>query len=310
MKIVTSGLTFLDIDAYGGCIAYAELLRLQGVAAVAFSSATINESVTKTILSWRVDFVDAYTKNDEDTFVLIDVSEPEYLEKHVDIDRVEEVIDHHVGFEEFWKARLSKEKVNIEFIGAACTQVYEKWVASDLLNSMSETSARLLIAGILDNTLNFKASVTTSRDIAAYESLLKIANLSSNWIAQYFSECQESIFSDIQIALKNDTKMMKFHNINVNSIAFGQLVIWDANKAISEYRSDIEQTMGTMSNNWFINVVSINEGNSYFICSNDIVSGWATNILNIHFNNRLAKANRLWLRKEVFKQDHLHTSSK
>lgn len=30
MKIVTSGLKFLDIDAYAGCIAYAELLRLKG----------------------------------------------------------------------------------------------------------------------------------------------------------------------------------------------------------------------------------------------------------------------------------------
>lgn len=307
MKIVTSGLNYLDIDAYGGCIAYAELLRLQGEDAVAFSSATINESVTKTILSWEVDFVNAYVINDEDSFVLIDVSEPDYLEKQVDIDRVVEVIDHHVGFEEFWRARLDENKANIEFIGAACTQVYEKWVASDLLNSLSETSARLLISGILDNTLNFKAGVTTHRDIDAYESLLKIANLPSDWTAQYFSECQESIFSDIQLALKNDSKMMQFNNIKADSIAFGQLVIWDAEKATNDYRSKIEQVMASMSDNWFINVVSINEGNSYFICSNDIVGEWATKILDVHFNNGLAKANRLWLRKEVFKQDQSHT---
>ncbi len=100
---------------------------------------------------------------------------------------------------------------------------------------------------------------------------------------------------------------MQFKNINIESIAFGQLVIWDAEKATSEYRSKIEQAMETISNNWFINVVSINEGNSYFICSNDIVGEWATKILDVHFDNGLVKANRLWLRKEVFKQDQSYT---
>lgn len=307
MKIVTSGLNYLDIDAYGGCIAYAELLKLQGEDAVAFSSATINESVTKTVLSWKVEFANNYAKNIDDSFILIDVSEPDYLEKYVDIDRVEEVIDHHVGFEEFWKVRLSEGKANIEFIGAACTQVYEKWVSANLLSDMSETSARLLISGILDNTLNFKAGVTTQRDLDAYESLLQLAYLPPDWTARYFTECQESIFDDVQVALKNDTKMMQFKNLNADSIAFGQLVIWDAKKATNEYRSKIEQAMEAISDNWFINVVSINEGKSYFICSNDIVGEWATKILDVHFSDGLAEANRLWLRKEVFKQDHSHT---
>lgn len=302
MKIVTSGLEFLDIDAYAGCIAYAELLRLKGMDAVAFSSATINESVPKTVRSWDVSFSNTYKKNDEDTFILIDVSEPDYLEKYVEINRVEEVIDHHVGFEEYWQSRIG-DKSNIEFLGAACTQVYEKWTAANLLSDMSETSARLLISGILDNTLNFKANVTTPRDKMAYKELLKIAHLPSDWSAQYFSECQESIFSDIQDALKNDTKIMRFSNIDANSIAFGQLVIWNAKKVLNEYRSIVEQTMETISDNWFINVVSIDEGRSYFLSSNEIVEKWATKVLDIHFLSRLGKADRLWLRKEVFKQD-------
>ena len=302
MKIVTSGLKFLDIDAYAGCIAYAELLRLQGENAIAFSSATMNESIPKTVRSWDVNFVRTYVQNDEESFILIDVSEPDHLEKYVNIDKVEEVIDHHVGFEEFWHKRIG-DKANIEFIGAACTQVYEKWLASSLLGEMSETSARLLISGILDNTLNFKANVTTSRDKVAYEELLKIANLPSEWVAQYFTECQESIFSDVQEALRNDTKIMQLSNINADSIAFGQLVIWDAEKATKEYRSKLEQVMEKMSDNWFVNIVSINEGKSYFLSSNNTVEEWANKVLGVYFISGLAKANRLWLRKEVFKQD-------
>jgi inorganic pyrophosphatase len=307
MKVVTAGPSFLDIDAYACSIAYAELLRLKGKDAIAYSSATLNESVSKTIRSWDVSFLTDYTPTSDDTFILVDVSDPDYLDKAVNVSRIEEVIDHHVGFEQFWHDRIGN-KADIEFIGAACTQIYEKWLAADLVDSMSKTSARLLISGILDNTLNFKAAVTTDRDRIAYGELLKIANLPENWTAQYFSECQESIFDDIEYALANDTKMMKFNNIKTDAIAFGQLVIWSGERATNEYRTPIEASMTAKSENWLINIVSISEGRSYLLCSNKIVQEWAEKVLDLHFINNIAQANRLWLRKEIFKQDQSYIS--
>lgn len=304
MKIVTSGLKFLDIDAYAGCVAYAELLNLQGIEAAPFSSATINESVTQTIRSWQTPLLTTYNPSSRDSFVLIDVSEPEFLEKAVDINRVEEVIDHHIGYETFWEERLGS-KANIEFIGAACTQVYESWIKAELFDQMSEISARLLISGILDNTLNFKAGITTKRDHQAYEALLKIANLPSNWTALYFQECEESIFADIAGALINDTKTMRLKKLDSDKVAFGQLVIWDANRAINKYRDVIERTMDSQSDDWFINAVSISDGQSFFLASNDNVITWAEKILDVTFNNSLALADKLWLRKEIIKADSL-----
>lgn len=302
MKVVTAGLRFLDIDAYAGCVAYAELLNLQGAEAIAFSSAVVNESVTRTIKSWDAPLSADYVVKPDDTFVLIDVSEPEFLEKQVVIDRVEEVIDHHVGFEKFWHEKLGT-KSNLEFIGAACTQVYESWVRAGLIGKMSETSARLLVSGILDNTLNFKAGVTTERDHQAYQALLAISNLPTDWSAQYFQECEESIFADIANALTNDTKIMRFENIDSAAVAFGQLVIWDAKRAIYEYREVIERAMTSESDDWFINVVSISDGQSIFLASNDKITAWAEKILNVEFDGRLAPAGKLWLRKEIVKQD-------
>lgn len=307
MKIVTAGSSFLDIDAYACTIAYAELLRLQGKDAIAYSSATLNESISKTIHSWDALFSTDYTPKSDDTFIVVDVSDPDYLDKIVNIDRIEEVIDHHVGFEQFWRDRIG-DKTGIEFIGAACTQIYERWLVADLVNSMSETSARLLISGILDNTLNFKATVTTDRDRAAYHALLEVAHLPEDWTAQYFSECQESIFDDIEYALANDTKMMQFSNIDTDAIAFGQLVIWSGERATSEYRTIIETSMATKSANWFVNIVSISEGRSYLLCSNEIVQEWAEKVLGLHFVNNIAMSNRLWLRKEIFKQDQSYTA--
>jgi len=305
MKVVTSGLSFLDIDAYAGCVAYAELLNLQGIEAIAYSSANINESVTETIRSWSAPLVTHHEPSSDDSFILIDVSEPEFLEKTVDIERVEEVIDHHVGYEEFWEKRLGL-KSNIEFIGAACTQIYESWVKAEMFDQMSEMSARLLISGILDNTLNFKAGVTTDRDHQAYKELMTIAHLPSDWTEQYFQECEESIFFDITEALINDTKIMNFNNLRSDNLAFGQLVIWDAKRAINEYRDTIEAAMHSRSEDWFINVVSISDGQSFFFASNDKVVEWAEKIVDVKFNDsRLARAGKLWLRKEIVKQDLL-----
>ncbi|MFZ1250080.1 MAG: hypothetical protein WAR37_01360 [Candidatus Microsaccharimonas sp.] len=304
MKVVTSGLSFLDIDAYAGCVAYAELLNLQGIEAIAFSSATINESVTKTIKSWNAPLFTDYQVRAVDTFVLIDVSEPEYLEKQVILDRVEEVIDHHVGHEKFWAEKVGL-KSNIEFIGAACTQVYESWMKAGLLNKMSQTSARLLVSGILDNTLNFKAGVATERDRRAYDALLVIADFSEDWTARYFQECEESIFADISDALTNDTKIVKFKNLDSDAIAFGQLVIWNAERAINTYRDKIEETMTSKSINWFVNIVSISDGQSFFLASNEKIKEWAEQTLAVRFDDKLAYAGKLWLRKEIIRQDAL-----
>lgn len=303
MKIVTAGLSFLDIDAYAGCVAYAELLQLQGKPAIAFSSAIWNESITQTIRSWNAPLSTDYVPAADDSFVVVDVSEPEFLEKVVDIDRVSEVIDHHVGYEAFWQERLG-DKANIEFIGAACTQVFESWQSASSLDQMSELSARLLISGILDNTLNFKADVTTDRDKAAYEELRKIAHLPDDWTVRYFQECEDAIFADIEGALTNDTKIIGLQNF-AGKIAFGQLVIWNAQRAVDDHRDVIEQTMAGHADNWFVNVVNIQDGESFFLSSGKNVDDWARSVLDASFENNLAVTGRLWLRKEIIRQDQL-----
>lgn len=301
MKIVTSGANYLDIDAYACAIAYAELLEFQGEKALAFSTAPLNESISATIRSWDAPFNTDYVPSDDDTFILVDVSEPDFLDKTVELDKVVEVIDHHLGFEEYWQERIG-DKLHIEFIGAACTLVYERWKASGLFDSMSVLSARLLICGILDNTLNFGAKVTTPRDIEAYNQLLTKAELPDDWTAQYFSECQESILQDVVTAIQNDTKTVTFRSYE-QPISFGQLVVWDGKQTLAEHQEQLKATMSAMKPDWFVNLVSVGERKSYFVTDNTDVQTWLQNLLGIEFVGSVATADRLWLRKEVVKQD-------
>src|SRR6187549_2123290 len=102
MKIITSGSSFLDIDAYTCMIAYAELLTSQGIPAQAISTAPLNESITKTIRSWPVEFQTTYSPSAEDTYTLVDTSTPEFFETFVDVTRIDSIIDHHPGYEAYW----------------------------------------------------------------------------------------------------------------------------------------------------------------------------------------------------------------
>lgn len=300
MKIVTSGHPYIDIDAYACSIAYAELLNLLGKDAVAASSATWNESITRNIRKWVVSFKTDYEPSSDDNFILVDVSDPKHFDKFVDVSRVIEVIDHHPGLEKHWQ-ELIGDNTDIEFVGAACTLVYEKWLKAGLLEKMSDTSARLLITGILDNTLNFGAHLTTDRDKVAYTDLLRHANLPSDWTTLYFSECQETILEDVGVSIKNDTKMLDFNSLP-NTLAFGQLVVWDAKEVIDKHLDIIAKVMKDMKTEWFVNIVSVNESKSYFLADDDEIKKWAENLLSVKFNKSIAHANRLWLRKEVIKQ--------
>lgn len=301
MRIVTTGLSFTDIDAYAGCVAYAELLNKQGIPARAVSTAPLNESINQTILSWNAPFSNRYEPSAEDSFTVIDVSEPHFLDKIVDHDRIEEIIDHHPGFEDYWRDR-GTPSVTIDFIGAACTLVYERWENAGLLDEMSPLSAKLLVCGILDNTLNFGAKVTTDRDRAAYEVLLKKSGLPDDWAKTYSQDCQLAIFKDPVGALRGDTKDMEFttypHRLRV-----GQAAAWDGADFVSGKSAEITEAMSAYDEDWFVNVISLSEGASYFVSPHPAVREWLTGLLSVKFDGNTAKADRLWLRKEIIKED-------
>lgn len=301
MRIVTSGSAYIDIDGYAGAIAYAELLQAQGYKARAVSTAILNESICETVRSWQAPLHTGYKASKNDSYSLIDVSDPAYFDKIVALERVAEVIDHHPGYEELWQAQLGKD-AQIEFIGAACTLVYERWKNAGLLSKMSVPSARLLICGILDNTLNFGAKVTTRRDVEAYDALCKQANLPKNWTAQYFTECQEAILQDVENAIKNDIKILSFKSFD-QPICFGQLVVWDVGNVLNGHSKVLSKTLSNIKPDWFMNLICVGERKSYFVTSNSSVQAWLGKLLDVKFDGSIAIADRLWLRKEVIKQD-------
>lgn len=299
-KIISAGSTYLDIDAYACMVAMAELLCLQGENAIAYSDAKWNYSVCKSLISevqtvWELpEGFDS--KNAE--YIIVDVSDPNYLAKSISLDRIVAVYDHHVGFEEYWNECIG-EGSHIEFIGAAATLIYREWKKAGLEDMMSSSTAKLLIAAILDNTLNLTSSVTTQEDIDVFNKLCTRENIDEKWCARYFSEVQASIESDLKNALLGDVKY-----IGENQILppyMGQIAIWQF-RSLLERVAEICDCFYSKYDCWILNVIDIQHNCNYFICDSREYQQKIEMVFNVHFEEGIAKTSTSYLRKEIIKK--------
>lgn len=294
MIVVTSGKKYIDIDAFASCIAYRDLLKLQGKDAVAITGAVINESVAPSLRK-LAGFDDYELQGDED-FVVFDVSNPEFLDEMVERGRIVELVDHHAGFEGCWG---EVELVQIEKIGAVATVVFERYREAGMLSELRPELAKLLMAAILDNTLNFKAKITTERDKEAYTELMKIAGEDEGFAERYFLECQAGVERDLVTAIKNDTKIEKVSSVFPGVI--GQLLCWDGEKFLAR-AEEISAVLSGVDARWIMNLISLKDGRSYVLVSDD---GAAEEVLRLFggvYRDGVVVLPKVWLRKEILKR--------
>ena len=295
MIVVTSGSKYIDIDAYASCIAYANLLNLKGKEAKAVSSAKTNESIPSSLLKLNIG-LDNYKPSKEDEFIIIDVSNKAFFDKLVNEDKIIEVIDHHVGYEEYWRNKL-QDKAKIEFLGSVATVIVELYEKEGFLYEITKELAILLISAILDNTLNLKAKVTSERDITAYEKLESIIQ-DRKYPEKYFLECQLQINKDLKLAIENDTKTEY-----VNSILppiFSQLTIWDKEEVLRD-KDIIYTVLNNIGNKWMLNLICLKDGKSYVIAQDLEVQKNLEKLFNKKFNADIMELDSVLLRKEIMK---------
>lgn len=304
-KIVTAGSTYLDIDAYACMVAMAELLRLQGVNAIAYSTAPCNYSVCSSLIEAGQVERELPPKFNADNvkYIIVDVSDPDFLKKSVPLDKVAMVYDHHVGFEEYWQSRIG-EGAHIEFIGAAATLIYAEWQECGMLEKMTRSTALLLIAAILDNTLNLTSSNTMSVDVEAFEALCKKENIDGDWCASYFSEVQESVEADFRNALFGDIKTVRDNAVLPTRVA--QISVWNTESILSKL-FEIRRWFADIEGSWMINVIDIQHRCSYFVCDDEFCQKKIEKVFDVCFGGGVAKSSTPYLRKEIIKKTKIYT---
>ena len=300
LTIITAGSTYLDIDAYACMVALAELLKLRGENAVAFSTAPCNYSVADFLIKENqvVRKIPAKCKKTDEKYIIVDVSDPGFIGEAVPLDRVVEVYDHHTGFEKYWDEKIG-DGAHIEFIGAAATLIFREWKKAGLVDKMSCNTAMLLIAAILDNTLNLTSQNTTKEDKDAFKELCILADVGDEWRNFYFSEVQKKIESDLKNALLKDIKKIGDNPILPSRVA--QICIWDAEKIV-ERLPEIKTWFGEDGGSWMINLIDIKRNCSYFVCDDVDRQEKLSMVFGIRFEDGFAKLPGSYLRKEIIKK--------
>ena len=306
-KIITAGSNYLDIDAYACCVALKELFDLKGPEAITYSFGVCNYSICQSLIKEReiADSLPEGLSEETAEYIIVDVSDPHYLGKNLPIDNVIEVYDHHSGFEEYWEKRIG-DKSHIEFLGAAVTLIYREWKKAGIEDKISRDAGCLMIAAILDNTLNLTSSNTTDEDIEVFNELCKKFSIDEKWCAEYFLEVQKNIEADLKNALFNDIKTNFSDKVLPSKIA--QLCIWDA-KTVLEKLPMIRQWLDSSMEDWMINIIDIKHHCSYFVCDDAYRQKQIEEIFGIDFESGIARLSSPYLRKEIIKTIKAHYSS-
>ncbi|HEU4984877.1 MAG TPA: hypothetical protein VFT58_04500, partial [Nitrososphaera sp.] len=96
-------------------VALAELLRARGEDAVAASSSRLNGSIPPSLRALDVQFQTKLESSEGNVFTFVDLSDPEHFDFDAKVEDVAGVIDHHPGFEKFWKDKLG-DAARLEFV--------------------------------------------------------------------------------------------------------------------------------------------------------------------------------------------------
>ena len=293
--IITSGRKYIDIDAYASMIAYRELLKvIDNNNVIASTTATLNQSVPPLILDLKYSLNEPID-NGNDKYILLDVSNPDFFDEQVRLGKIIEIIDHHTGFEQYW-AKYPNIRTQIEFIGSVCTLVYEKIIQSRHVEILDTDLCKLLVAGILDNTLNLKASITTDRDRSVYNELLRLGKVPEDFYKEYFSACEAEITKDFEKAIKDDLKIEKAGTLPE---VIGQMIVLNLDNFDYEKMSEIFADYPE----WMMNVILLEEGKSYIYFGGDGVQQRLERLFGKKCeNDNLLILDKFLLRKQIMKK--------
>lgn len=299
MTIITAGHKYIDIDVIASAVALRELMQLQGKRASIHLTGPYNATVPQSLINDLDDSINRTPPvvTEKDRFVLVDISNPTFVESFVSLDQVIAVYDHHFGYESFWAERLGALAL-IQPIGACATLIWEEICKADVSQHISALSLRLLYTAIVSNTLNFKATVCTARDITAAKTIASYAQVSDDFIDQYYQEVDAFLAHDIQKALRADTKTAAFQGQDFH---FSQIEVWDATTLFAKH--DVLQLMSQTFTQgfWLLNLVCIKTGCSYLFTNAAPLKSFLQLQIDGSAEKNYWRAKQLWLRKSILK---------
>ena len=300
MTIVTS-YPEPDLDGVSSMYAYSELLNKLGESVKYFMSGIPRTEVSIVAKMFGIKIEGLKELPDEDNrFILVDTNHLERAFDGLKPENIIEIIDHH-GLSNYIPQYVNAARVQIDRVGATATIVAERFKLAGLIPSRE--AAILLYYGIISNSINLKATITSKRDIEI-----------TNWLKSICKDISEEKIKDIFMAksvikdenliteMECDTPMVTHDK----RVLVGQLEICDAERFIKEKEEKIIQILNDVkieknADFLFINVVDIWNGYSIIYCNLDNTKKMVEKIFDVTFEGNIGKFDHVIQRKEMTK---------
>ncbi len=286
-----------DIDGVAGAVAYCEFLNKVGKSAVVSIIGEPHDEAKYILDRFNIKYPALIDNADNfDEVILVDASDLNSIEGKINPEKVIEVIDHRKVHE---ADKFPNAKVQIELVGSAATLIAEKFIEKNI--EISKESAILICGAIISNTSNFKAGVTTDRDIVAFKYLNKIAQLPENFWKELFLAKSDLSGEKLSERILGD---LASYFISNKKFSIAQIEIIGVIKLIEERVNEIIDILNKVKNETnldfiFLSAIDLEEEKTYFISDNESTKNLIEKILNVNFNGDIAKKENIIMRKQI-----------
>jgi manganese-dependent inorganic pyrophosphatase len=280
-KILITSYISPDLDGTACALAYCEYMNeFEDIYESAFMG-EVHEEALFVIDYFSLDKPIITTETvDCEKIILVDASELSVLEGRVDAAKVIEIIDHRKNNE---AGKFINAKIQIELVGSAATLITEKFILDN--KKISKSSAILLLCAIISNALNFKNTITTTRDVEAAKWLEKFVELPEDFWKLQFSA--KSNVNGNKLSEKIDADFATFDIGNLK-IGVGQLELFKAEEIISARSEEIFAILQNLKLEMnldyvFISFLELENPKNYILCDNVFLQDKLEKSLNIKF---------------------------
>lgn len=296
-KIVTS-YEEPDLDGVSSMYAYAEYLNKIGIPSDYYIQGTPKKEVRIVCDLFEIELVGSNEILEEQEVVLVDTNnfeEAPFLKP----EQIVEIIDHHSKNENCDNCK--KAKIHIERLGAVATLIAEKFKENKI--PISRESAILLYYGIISNSINLKASITSPKDIDIASWLEEQCDeITKEKIAEIFtlkSKVEDSELRkemEAEIALDYGGKKMTVAQLEIANME--KFLIQKQDKVVA-ILNQIREEKGL--DYIFINCVDILNGFNMVLTFDDDTKELLEKKLGYSFENMRCKFDRVIQRKDITK---------
>ena len=178
--------------------------------------------------------------------ILVDHNEASQSIKGLETANIVEIIDHH---------RLGALKtilpiyMDIEPLGSTCTIVYQQYLKHNM--KPDETVAKVLLAGLISDTVILKSPTTTKTDVETANDLTKLAKVDLNEFAEKMFSSMGGLTADVaNEKIESDFKIYAENGVSVGIGQCEVITLRDLDNYKDAYLKTLDEVRQKNSLNW------------------------------------------------------------